>query len=110
MANETPLLASLHYWGNLIEGCVWLAIAGVFLIQIARGRAWRGRLVVAAVSFAVFGVSDWVEITTGAWWRPWWLFAWKAACVLTFGWLLVEYRRGKAAPADSRSAERDPPQ
>jgi hypothetical protein len=26
--------------------------------------------------------SDLVEARTGAWWKPWWLFVWKAACVL----------------------------
>jgi hypothetical protein len=29
-----------------------------------------------------FGLSDLVESQTGAWWTPWWLFAWKALCVL----------------------------
>lgn len=42
---------------------------------------WRWLL---PLSFAVFGVSDLIESETGAWWRPWWLFGMKAACVLGF--------------------------
>lgn len=31
-----------------------------------------------------FGVSDIIELQTGAWWRPWWLLLLKAACLLSF--------------------------
>lgn len=50
----------------------------------------RARCVLAAVTFAAFGLSDVVEVQTGAWYRPWWLFAWKAACVAVFAGLLAE--------------------
>ena len=36
------------------------------------------------MSFFAFGISDFVEIHTGAWYRPWWLLAWKATCVAGF--------------------------
>jgi hypothetical protein len=55
--------------------------------------AARRRCGVAFIVFVAFGFSDVMEMNTGAWWRPWWLFAWKAACFLAMVWLLVNYRR-----------------
>jgi hypothetical protein len=54
--------------------------------------------------FAFFGLSDLVEVTTGAWWRPWWLLAWKAACLL--GLIAIGlhhwHRENAASEADTR--------
>ncbi|MFT3785780.1 MAG: hypothetical protein QM770_06385 [Tepidisphaeraceae bacterium] len=76
---------------NRIEGVVWLVIGAIVLAYVRRDRAirrWRG---VGVLVLVVFGVSDWVEATTGAWWKPWWLFAWKALCVMYLvGWVTVE--------------------
>ena len=35
----------------------------------------------AAATLTLFGLSDIVEIQTGAWWQPWWLLVWKGACI-----------------------------
>ena len=64
---------NLHGWGNLIEAGVWFVVAGVV--------AWRAKRPGLAVAVMLFGVSDLVEIWSGAWWRPWWLLVWKAACL-----------------------------
>ena len=45
------------------------------------------------VSLIAFGVSDIVEVQTGAWWRPWWLFAWKATCLVLLVGLAGSYYR-----------------
>jgi hypothetical protein len=44
----------------------------------------RPALRLLALSFFLFGVSDVIERYTGAWWRPAWLLALKAGCVLGF--------------------------
>ena len=79
--------------GNYVEAGLWIAIALAF----AASCVWRGSdkktCVAAALTFLLFGVSDIVEVQTGAWWRPWWLFAWKAACVLSMICLLVRWLR-----------------
>ena len=36
----------------------------------------------------LFGVSDFVEMVTGAWWQPWWLLVWKGLCLI-IGIILV---------------------
>jgi hypothetical protein len=78
---------------NQFEVVLWI-VAGI--ICVIRGRnhpAIRWHAFVAAVAFLLFSASDAVEIQTEAWWRPWWLFVWKAGCVLTFAWLWWTYPR-----------------
>jgi hypothetical protein len=54
-----------------------------FLIRSWRGEGVRRRdQLILAVSLLFFGVSDLIEVHTGAWWRPWWLFMLKALCLL----------------------------
>lgn len=43
-----------------------------------------GGLILPA-AFLAFGCSDWIEMHTGAWWKPWWLLLLKATCVTIFG-------------------------
>ena len=55
----------------------------VFFVRAARGeQKWRRDQFILALAFAGFGLSDWIEVRTGAWGRPWWLLALKAICVL----------------------------
>ncbi len=92
------LAAMLIVTGNYIEAGVWFFIAcilAVYALQhdgLVRRRSWQ----TAAVIF-VFGLSDVVEAQTGAWWDPWWLFVWKAACVIALAALLLDawHRRSK---------------
>ena len=84
---------------NRIEAALWVAIAGVMFALAIRRSAGRADCLVGAVAFALFGISDLVETTTGGWWRPWWLLAWKAACVLTFIVLLARHAKRKRAAA-----------
>ena len=65
---------------NFAEGILWLVIAAGFAVALLWPGARPGK-VVAAVNFAAFGVSDFVEMRTGTWAEPWWLAAWKVACV-----------------------------
>ena len=80
------------FW-NRVEAVFWIFIALAFAIAATQRTSPRLDCVIAAIAFALFGVSDLVETTTGAWWRPWWLFAWKAACVLAFLILLARHLR-----------------
>ncbi len=89
---------NLAQFGNLIEAITWLGIAVAWLIR-SRKVAPNARLLqVLAASFALFGVSDLIEIQTGAWWRPAWLFVLKAGCVFVFAGCLWRYLRSKNRP------------
>lgn len=67
---------------NLVEGVFWIGLGAWVLLtrRMVRGR----RQVALAVFLIAFGVSDCVEMRTGAWWTPWWLLVWKAVCVGVF--------------------------
>lgn len=75
----------LERTGNLIEAGFWAVVAVVIGVRaVFEGGVVRRLFAILAVAFAAFGVSDIVEAGTGAWWQPWWLFVWKAGCVLIF--------------------------
>jgi hypothetical protein len=71
--------------GNLIEAALWLVVSIVFALKAIRASGGlRQVFCILAVSFAVFGITDLIESETGAWWRPLWLLALKAICVVGF--------------------------
>src|SRR3954471_10931337 len=83
---------------NRIEAGLWIGIGTVLGVASAYLRGTeRTDAIVAALTFAIFGVSDIVEARTGAWWTPWWLLVWKGVCLAVFLGLLVRYvkRRGQ---------------
>jgi len=90
---------------NFIEAMLWCAIGltfagfwcavglGLCRIGVKRRTYVRTSSLIAAITFILFGLSDIVEIQTGAWWRPWWLLVWKGCCVVTLLVLLIQYHR-----------------
>jgi hypothetical protein len=98
--------------GNYGEAALWWLIALAFVYYALRQQgAARRRCWTAAVVFLAFGLSDVVEAHTGAWWQPWWLLVWKAACVIAMAALLVGDWRARrktaptAKPSDVEEAE-----
>jgi len=76
---------------NSIESGIWAAMGVGFLLAAMRHTdSARMRCAFAALVFFFFGASDAVELYTGAWWRPWWLFAWKALCIVSLLGLYVD--------------------
>ncbi len=66
---------------NYAEAVLWFVMGLIVLLSGTRLKlSFRGRLL-GAVVLVLFGVSDIVEASTGAWWRPWWLLVWKGICV-----------------------------
>jgi hypothetical protein len=96
----------MHMAFNTIEAIVWFAIA-IGLAWRSLSAAGRMRIIglTAAVAFAAFGVSDLVEIQTGAWYRPVWLLAWKAACIIALVACYLRARRLRAAKMNHSSQE-----
>jgi hypothetical protein len=83
---------------NYIEAGLWICIGLAFAIAALRhSGVTRRHCWIAAISFVLFGISDLVESTTGAWYRPLWLLIWKALCLLVFAWLLISYIRRRGA-------------
>lgn len=93
---------------NLVEAGLWCVIGLIVLGIAAKNRA--GSLLWLGLAFLAFGASDLVEVRTGAWWRPWWLFVWKAACVGAFGvFAWKHYRKGESADGFPLSSSQSRP-
>ena|SRR5687767_13403323 len=78
-------------WFNYFEVGLWTLAAVVLAAHgMPRRGAVRRDCLIGVAALLAFAGSDWAEAKTGnRWWDPWWLLAWKAACVLTFLVLLV---------------------
>ena len=93
---------NIHSVGNAVEACVWFILAAVVFVAGYRHVDIRRIAWTASGALTLFGLSDIVEIQTGAWWRPWWLLVWKGACVVAFVMLLwVWYKRKQIDVAGS---------
>lgn len=87
---------------NICEGILWVTVAAGVMIVLCRKRRNADLMLVLAVLFATFGVSDWVEITTGGWYKPWWMLAWKASNLAGFAaTFLALRRRDRTGPSDN---------
>jgi hypothetical protein len=69
---------------NFFEALLWAVVGLVFAWRACKKTKYRGLQIGASVSFLLFGITDLIEMRTGAWYTPWTLFAFKAACVLSF--------------------------
>ena len=87
---------------NYAEAGLWILMGIGFGVQGLRSAVGRRRNLLLSITLIAFGVSDIVEAGTGAWWRPWWLLAWKGVCVvMLLGVLLSHIRRARRTPDDS---------
>ena len=87
---------NLFHIFNLVEGVWWIGLGiWVWWCGVIRRRLHK---TILSVILLLFGISDFVEMSTGAWWEPAWLLVWKAACVacvIIFIILIVLERRVK---------------
>ena len=90
------LAADPTRWGNFAEAWLWFGLAAVVLARGGRRKCARA----GAAWLVLFGGSDLVEMVTGAWWEPLWLFFWKAACVIGLAASYGAMRR-EALPPDA---------
>lgn len=63
---------------NQAEGTFWILLGLAMFVVMARRRRDVELRTAAGLLFIAFGLSDFVEIHTGGWYKPWWLLAWKA--------------------------------
>ncbi len=68
---------------NLCEGVLWVSIAAALIYRASKNGSPCKLAVGAALSFALFGISDFIEMGTRAWYSPWPLLALKVACVVS---------------------------
>ena len=94
--SQAKLLEQIYVNGNYIEALIWFLFAIGFAVNAGKtsGKTRINRLITTLI-FLFFGGSDIVEVQTGAWWSPWWLFVWKASCVLSMAILFWVYLRDR---------------
>ena len=84
---------NFHGWFNAVEAAFWIAMGGVLAFRTrsmpARFRRLSG---VAAIALICFGITDVIEVFTGAWYEPVALLAFNAICLATLLGCLLRYR------------------
>jgi hypothetical protein len=87
----------IHYWGNVIEAVFWMMIAATVYLRSDHSSAsgWLRVGTRAAVAFFWFGISDLIEVQTGAWYRPLGLLAMKGVCVAVLLHCFACHRRSQ---------------
>lgn len=82
---------------NSIEIGIWCAAAMIVAaVALRRSGVARRDGLAASAALVGFGLSDYAEIRTGGeWWTPWWLLAWKGACIAVLLVLLIRAQRRK---------------
>mgnify|MGYP001601553705 CR=1 FL=1 len=87
-----------HAFGifNLCEGTLWIGIAVGFAVVYYRKRQNPDLMLASGLLFLAFGISDYVEIETGGWYKPWWLLLWKASTLLGFFIVHILFRRRRS--------------
>ena len=92
--SPSNLLIDLEKTGNLIEAGFWIIFGlGLAIAGLRRCRAIAHLGLLSGTILCLFGVSDLVEASTGAWWRPWWLLVWKGTCLSGMVLCALKYRR-----------------
>lgn len=91
---------------NGIEAAWWFAVATLIVFHpTIRMKLSRGHRLWAALWLFAFGLSDVIEIFTGAWWRPLGLLLLKACCVSALAGQAIYFLWGKVKRTNHRDEE-----
>lgn len=84
----------IEFWGNIIEGVFWCAISMILLQKYIKcENNIKPLALLSSVFFLIFGISDFIEASTGAWYKPISLLLLKASCICVFLYCLQRYRK-----------------
>ena len=97
-------MVDLERTGNLFEAGFWVLFGVMLAVAARRKRAVRRLGLVSCLISVLFGISDLVEASTGAWWRPWWLLLWKAVCVSGLAVCFLAYRKLRSMPSEATAS------
>jgi hypothetical protein len=97
---------------NGFEAALWLAFAVVVVVRFREADAGTRNISrVMAAFFVLFGVSDIIEMKTGAWWRPPALLVFKGVCLIgltaCFVSMLRRHRTAKRTSDVDQNQDRD---
>ena len=69
---------------NLCEASLWFVIAAIIAWKLCKRTQIARFYWLLPPTFVVFGISDFIESRTGAFWEPQWLLVMKTGCVVVF--------------------------
>ena len=78
---------------NFIEGIYWLFL-GIFTLTLSKiiPRKYKKLALFTSLILILFGITDFIEINTGAYWIPRWLLVWNMFCIsgliLSLAWYI----------------------
>ena|SRR5579871_5574871 len=85
---------------NAGEALLWLVFAVIVAVRFhGAPRTVRQTARALAMFFVLFGVSDIIEMQTGAWWRPMGLLIFKAVCLAGLTCCFIALLRAMRADA-----------
>ena len=100
----------IHYWGNIIEGLFWIAVAlAVYIANRNKSQPEKQVAQRASITLFCFGISDFIEVSTGAWYKPIWVLLLKAACVVILIHCLVKYLALRKEKPESKQEDVEDP-
>jgi hypothetical protein len=81
---------------NCIEALWWIGLGVTVLILALKRTAKKVILFFGATILILFGISDFIEIQTGVWWKPLWLLMWKAGCIIIgISCMIFYFKKGR---------------
>lgn len=81
-----------HAVFNIAEAIFWVLLAVIVATRGSSAHPSLRRLgFLVAATFVAFAGTDLIESRTGAWYRPWWLLAYNAACVAVIFGCYMKY-------------------
>ena len=83
---------------NYIEAILWFTIGCMLFINarfIERYLHYRKIMYMASIFFILFGISDIIEVQTGAWWKPTGLLVLNVVCIAGFVYCWFKYLQNK---------------
>ena len=84
---------------NFFEALLWFSLSGLFLFFGGKTRYLAARQrknsIFLGITLFLFGITDLIEMQTGAWWKPVWLLVCKGICVIAiiFGYVGILRKR-----------------
>jgi hypothetical protein len=91
---------------NYFEAGLWFTIAfTVFMRRKNLEPKLKKLAAIVSISFALFSVSDIVEASTGAWWKPLWLLGLKGLCLVSFVGCWIKYSQLKSFDTTSHQSK-----
>ena len=89
---------------NYLEAGVWFLFSLIFIIKSRQDRFNKKIFTALGVTLFLFGISDIIEVQTGAWWKPVGLFLLKAGCVVS---MIIFFTKYYIRKYSNKSLDRD---